>query len=73
MDVGLFGRVDDLLHGDVTAVVAVPDVVGQAAVEQDRLLRNDAQIQPHQGHVQGLDILVLQQLKVHILGGIVKF
>ena len=33
VDVGLLGGVDDLLHGDLPRVVAVPDVLGDGAVE----------------------------------------
>ena len=38
VDVGLLGGVDDLLHGDVPRVVAVPDVLGDGAVEEGGLL-----------------------------------
>ena len=39
VDVGLLGGVDDLLHGDPPRVVAVPDVLGDGAVEEGGLLQ----------------------------------
>lgn len=41
---GLLGGGDDLVHADFPTVVAVLDVVGNAAVEQHRLLGHDADL-----------------------------
>ena len=60
VDVGLLGGVDDLLHGDLPRVVAVPDVLGDGAVEEGGLLRDDAQVGADEGQVQAADVLSLE-------------
>jgi hypothetical protein len=61
VDVGLTRRSHHLLHGHVSRVVPVADVVRQAAVEEDRLLRHDAQLGADPGHAEGGQVVVLQR------------
>ena len=64
MDVGLLGGLDYLVHGGLPGVVAVPDVVGQGRVEEDRLLRDDAHAGSNPWHVQRLDVVTVDVLKL---------
>ncbi len=64
--VGLPGRVHDLVHGDVSVVVAVRDVLGQRSVEENGLLWDDAHARPDHGNVEALHVLALKQLRVVI-------
>lgn len=41
---GLLGSGDDLVHADFSTVVAVLDVVSDAAIEQHRLLGHNADL-----------------------------
>ena len=62
------GGVDDLVHGDLALVVPVGDVLGQSAVEQSRLLGDDAKARADVGNLQGLDVLalkILEKLRPH--------
>ena len=56
MYVGLLGDVHHLVHADLPAVVPVLDVLPDAPVEEDRLLRDEAQVGPQPGEVQRLDV-----------------
>ena len=60
VDVGLLGGVDDLLHGDLPRVVAILNVLGDGAVEEGGLLRDDAQVGADEGQVQAADVLPLE-------------
>ena len=59
MDVGLAGRLHDLLHARLPTVIPVLDVVRNAPVKQDRLLRHNPNLGAHVGHVDALDALAL--------------
>ena len=59
MDVGLPGGLQHLLHADLSLVVSVLDVVRDCPVEEDGLLRHQAQLGPDPGQVEGLDVVLL--------------
>jgi hypothetical protein len=64
MYVGLFGGLHHLVHGGLSGVVAVPDVVGQGRVEEDRLLRDDSHAGPDPRDVQRFDVVAVDILKM---------
>ena len=64
MNISLLCSFDNLVHGDVAHVVAVLDVVRQGAVEKDRLLGDDTQLTSYPGHVQALNIMIVNRLKI---------
>lgn len=51
MKLGFLGGGDDLIHADLPGVVAVLDVLCDAAVKQDGLLRYDANLGAQEGDV----------------------
>ena len=59
MDVGCFGGAHNLLLGHDPAVVPVGDVLGNAAVEQDGLLRHDSELGSEPLDVQALCFLTI--------------
>lgn len=54
---------DDLIHGDAAAVVAVPDILRNGTVEQHRLLRHDADLRSQEGDVDCVRWSAVNQLK----------
>ena len=60
MDVGFPGCCNDVLHGDLLAVVSIGNIVSQRSVEEDWLLGDNTQLGPDPGHIQGLDVMVLK-------------
>ena len=60
VDVGLPGGRYDLLHAGLCRIVPVPDVLPNGSVEEDRLLRHDADLGPDMGKVELLDVMVLK-------------
>ena len=63
MDVGLLGAVLDFIHGHVAVQCAVRNVVGNAGIEQDGLLLNNAHLSPKPGQVERTDVLSIQTLQ----------
>lgn len=51
MQLCLLGGGDDLVHADLALVVAVADVLCDAAVKQDRLLRHNANLGAQEGYI----------------------
>lgn len=61
MKLGFLSSVDDLVHADFPGVIAVLDVLCDAAVEQDGLLGYDANLGTQKGHVDtGRDAAINQ-------------
>lgn len=63
MKLGLLGSGDDLIHADLSQVVAVLDVLRNAAVEQDGLLGHYADLGAQEGHVDASRVVAVNQLK----------
>lgn len=63
MKLRLLGSWDDLVHADFPRVVAVFDVLADAAVEQNRLLRNDANLGAEEGHADETWVTAIDQLQ----------
>lgn len=63
MELGLLGGGDDLVHADFPHVVAVLDVLRDAAVEQDGLLGHDANLGTQEGHVDPTRVVAINQLQ----------
>lgn len=63
MELGLLGSGDDLIHADFPHVVAILDVLGDAAVEQHGLLGHDANLGPQEGHVDTAGVVAINQLQ----------
>ena len=57
MDVCLAGALHHLLHADLPLVVPVADVLRDGGVEEDGLLRHDAEVGPDEGQVQVADVV----------------
>lgn len=66
MKLGFLGGRDDLIHADFPGVVAVLDVLGDAAVEQDGLLGHDANLGSQEGHVDTGRVVAINQLQEEI-------
>lgn len=66
MQLCLLGGEDDLIHADVPRVVAVLDVLRNAAVEQNGLLGDDADLGAEVGHVDALGVVAINQLRGEI-------
>lgn len=60
---GLLSSWDDLIHGDVPRVIAVLDVLRDAAVEQDGLLGHDANLGAQEGHIDTSRVVAINQLQ----------
>jgi len=60
--VRLFRGVDDLVHGDVTEVVSVGNVVSNTAVEEHRFLRDYAYLTSQPLDVEGLRRVTVKHL-----------
>lgn len=60
MHVSFLGGAHDLFNGYVSGVVPVSDVLADGAVEQHRLLRDDAEVAPQrrQPHVRHYAVVV---------------
>ncbi len=54
---------DDLIHADFPQVVAVLDVLCNAAVKQDGLLGHDADLGAQEGHVDVRRVMAINQLQ----------
>lgn len=54
---------DDLIHADLPRVVAVLDVLCNAAVKQNGLLGDDADLGAEVGHVDVLGVVAINQLR----------
>lgn len=63
MKLGLLGGRDDLIHADFPQVVAILDVLCDAAVEQDGLLGYDANLGSQEGHVDTSRVMAINQLQ----------
>lgn len=63
MKLGLLGGGDDLVHADLLKVVAVLDVIRDAAVEQDGLLGHNADLGTQEGHVDASRVMAINQLQ----------
>lgn len=63
MELGLLGGGDDVVHADLPQVVAILDVLGDAAVEQDGLLGHDANLGAQEGHVDMSGVVAINQLQ----------
>lgn len=63
MKLGFLGGGDDLVHVDVPHVVAVLDVLCDAAAEQDGLLGHDADLGSQEGHVDAGRVAAINQLQ----------
>ena len=63
MKLGFLSSADDLVHGDVPRVIAVLDVLCDAAVEQDGLLGHDANLGTQEGHVDTSRDTAINQLQ----------
>lgn len=63
MKLGFLGSRDDLIHADFPHVVAVLDVLRDAAVEQDGLLGHDANLGTQEGHVDASRVMAINQLQ----------
>lgn len=63
MKLGFLGSGDDLIHAGFPQVVAVLDVLGDAAVKQDGLLGNDANLGTQEGHVDTRRLMAINQLQ----------
>lgn len=66
MKLGFLGGRDDLIHADFPGVVAVLDVLGDAAVKQDGLLGHDANLGAQEGHVDTGRVVAINQLQEEI-------
>ena len=66
VDVGLLGGLLNLLLGHDPAVVPVGDVLGDAAVEQDGLLRHDAHLCSEPLDIQVLHFFSVNELKSRV-------
>ena len=64
VNIGLLGGLHHFVHGGLPRVVTVPDVLGQGAVEQDGLLRDDAHAGSNPGNVEGLDVVIVDSLEL---------
>lgn len=65
MDVRHFGGLHDLVHGRLSAVVAVGDVLRDRFVEEHRLLSHDAELRSERGQRNRGDVTSIQ---CHIAG-----
>lgn len=63
MKLGFLRGVDDLIHADFPRVVAVLDVLRDAAVEQDGLLGHDTNLGTQEGHVDASRDVAINQLQ----------
>lgn len=63
MKLGFLGGRDDLIHADFPGVVAVFDVLRNAAVKQDGLLGHDANLRTQEGHVDTSRVMAINQLQ----------
>ena len=63
MYVGLLGGLHHLVHADLARVVAVGNVVADAAVEENGFLGDDSQARADERNVERLDVLLLQGLR----------
>lgn len=63
MKLGFLGSGYDIIHADFPQVVAVLDVLGDAAVKQDGLLGNDANLGTQEGHVDTRRVMAINQLQ----------
>lgn len=66
MKLGLLSSGDDLIHADFPRVIAVLDVLRDAAVEQDGLLGHDANLGAQEGHVDTRGVVAINQLQTGI-------
>ena len=62
MELGLLCGGHDVVHADLPCVVTVADVVGDAAVEQDGLLGDDANLGAQEGHAHPGGLMSVDQL-----------
>ena len=60
VDVSLLSAVDDLLPRHLVTVHAVCDVLLEGEVEEDGLLGHDADLGSDPGHVQSVDVVILE-------------
>lgn len=60
---GFLGGIDDLIHADFPQVVAVLDVLLDAAVKQDGLLGHDANLGTQEGHADSSRVMAINQLQ----------
>lgn len=63
MELRLLGGRDDLVGADFPRVVAVLDVLLDAAVKQDGLLGHDANLGAQEGHVDAGRVVAINQLQ----------
>lgn len=63
MELGFLGGRDDLVQADFPRVVAVLDVLFDAAVEQDGLLGHDANLRAQEGHADTRRVMAVYQLR----------
>lgn len=63
MKLGFLGSGDDLIHADFLQVVAVLDVLCDAAVKQDGLLGHDANLGTQEGHIDTSRVMAINQLQ----------
>ncbi len=73
VNVCLLGGLHHFVHGGLPRVVAVPDVLGQGAVEQDGLLRDDTHAGSNPWNVEGLDVVIVHSLEsskvIYVISG----
>ena len=67
VDVGLSGSVCDLIHGNLSTVVPIRDVLGDAAIEQDGLLGHEADLRAQPRQVVVTQSMSIQQLQVNVV------
>ena len=67
MDVGLSCSVCDLIHGYLSTVVSVGDVLSDATVEQDWLLGHEADLRAQPRQVVVAQSTAVQQLQVNVV------
>lgn len=60
---GLLGGGDDLVHADLPGVVAIFNVLCDAAVKQDGLLGHDANLRTQEGHIDASRLMAINQLQ----------
>lgn len=63
MKLGFLCCGNDLIHADFPRVVAVLDVLRDAAVEQDGFLGHDANLGAQEGHVDTSGVMAINQLQ----------
>ena len=63
MKIGFLSGLDDLFHGDIACVIAILNVLCNAAIKQRGLLGHYANLRSQEGHIDSLRYMTIDQLK----------